>query len=111
LVGNLRTQPASRNQRSDVRNMGRDNASNPDIDMAAWTAESRAAQGLPPKVTDGTTLRRVAALIGSGAPLDGDPAWIEAIQPTESRCDGHTHDERVDDGASSAEGERRPPAA
>ena len=93
-----------------VRDNGK-NAKNPKVDMAAWTAESRARQGLPPKVNDGTTLRRVAALLSSGAPLDGDAPWVEAIPPSERRPDGHAHDEGVDNGASPAEAERRPPAA
>ncbi|MHB1554309.1 MAG: hypothetical protein ACYCSX_05765 [Acidimicrobiales bacterium] len=72
-------------ERSDVRIMGRDNAKNLKVDMAASIAESRARQGLPPKVIDGATLRRVAALLTSGAPLDGDPARVEAIQATDRR--------------------------
>jgi hypothetical protein len=37
------------------------------IDYAALAAESRARQGLPPKVTDPQTLATVAALINAGS--------------------------------------------
>jgi len=38
--------------------------------MAAWTANSRAQQGLPPYVTDEPTLRQVATLIADRMPAD-----------------------------------------
>ena len=34
-----------------------------DFDMAAWVADSRAEQGLPPKVEDPAVLRKVADMI------------------------------------------------
>ena len=37
----------------------------PAIDIAKWVAESRAAQGLPPRVTDSDALRRVAQVVAS----------------------------------------------
>lgn len=34
--------------------------------LAKWVAESRAKQGLPAKITDPDTLRRIAVLFGRG---------------------------------------------
>ena len=44
-----------------------------DVDaIAQLVARSRAAQGLPPQVTDAATLARVAALVAPTVPPAGD---------------------------------------
>lgn len=49
-------------------------------DVARIVAESRAAQGLPPKVTDPATLGRVVAILGCARPARdaGIPRWEAA---------------------------------
>lgn len=43
----------------------------PALDMAAWVRESRAAQGLPPGITDPQTLHNVAVMLTTGRPDKG----------------------------------------
>jgi hypothetical protein len=44
------------------------------VDMAEWVKQSRAAQGLPPKVTDPATLAKIVRLLRSTAPRVADAA-------------------------------------
>lgn len=82
------------------------------VDVATWTAQSRARQSLPARVTDETTLRRVAMLlVTSGSPFDADAIGIEAVASTHRRADGDGRNERLDDSSSATERQRRPPAA
>lgn len=57
-------------------------------ELAAWVARSRAAQGLPEKVTDPAALRQVAVLVSgrsgnSGVPPEGPRTDCEASAPAD----------------------------
>jgi hypothetical protein len=42
--------------------------------IVAWARRTRAAKGLPPKITDAATLRRIVTLaLGPGLPSGSDP--------------------------------------
>ena len=56
-------------------------------------ARSRAAQGLPPKVTDPSALARTAELLR--APDDLNAVGVDHVAPAESRLDEHALDVRA----------------
>jgi hypothetical protein len=55
-------------------------APRPEFEVAAWVAEQRRRQGLPPKIEDEATLVKVAALVAAVLRVDTQ-AWPTPMEP------------------------------
>jgi hypothetical protein len=94
--------------------------------IRAWVDASCAEAGLPEKVTDGTVVARVAALLGVAPPAGGTPgrpppvsefpdggeaAGVEAVEAAPPGMDDHVVEDGGDDRVLPGQGEGVPEAA